>query len=85
MTKLEEIAQAIAAYVAKCPITPEIPYEVYLPVARAAVEAMREPTLPMMEVGSGFVLSLGGNTAEVSAGEAYTAMIDAILNEEPGA
>lgn len=48
---IERVAKAIAAEVAGCPITPEIPHTAYLPVARAAIQAMREPTKEMAEEG----------------------------------
>lgn len=47
----------------------DVPDEVF---ARAAIEAMREPTDAMWDAGQGFVQSE----------DAYQAMIDAALNEQ---
>jgi hypothetical protein len=48
-------------------------------LARAAIEAMREPTEEMKLKAAPFI----GTALPAYAGEAWQAMIDAALNEEP--
>ena len=45
---VERVARAIEGKV-KCPV----PSELYLSAARAAIEAMREPTLKMLDINQG--------------------------------
>lgn len=61
MTMIEKVAIAIEANEGMCPET----------IARAAIEAMREPSAAMLEVMDGFEMYASG----------YRAMIDAALKE----
>ncbi|QUT07966.1 hypothetical protein KFK14_11570 [Sphingobium phenoxybenzoativorans] len=83
---IERVARAIAG--AEYGDGFDRPWEPFLPHARAAVEAMREPTDNMVEAGC-FVDDLrsdrpGGSKAydEHWMNCSYRAMIDAILTEE---
>jgi hypothetical protein len=92
MTKLEEIARAIerqhAAEVDKILKEGATPNPWHLPaisygwLARAAVEAMRRPTEPMVSCGDWVI---EGHDPEIPqhAWNVWESMIDAILNEKP--
>jgi hypothetical protein len=57
-------------------------WELWVPQARAAVEAMREPTERMAYSGS-WAVGPGGHAAKkAELAKAYTAMIDAALKAE---
>ncbi len=80
MTKLEEIARAIEPIIARPPSREDIDFGMgkyrAKEIARAAVEAMHEPTKEMTEHAY--------KTMEIdSPDESYRHMIDAILNEKP--
>ncbi len=79
MSKLEEIARAIAYTVGMEPNERCIDPETALKAARAAVEAMRDPTEAMITVAY-----LHADYDEgVTPSQAWDSMIDAILNEKP--
>lgn len=95
MTKLEEIARAMWAHrdrglagiegglapsqTIRRP-TFEQESEIWKSLARAAVEAMREPNADMVEMGFIKPEPWGHDTETVQS--CWTAMIDAILNEK---
>lgn len=56
-----------------------VSWTLYVPQARAAIAAMREPTEAMMEAGR----DLGPSEALITGNE-YRAMIDAALSEKTG-
>lgn len=74
MGKVEEVARAIA----KAQTQTESMWQAFLPEARAAIAAMREPTHHMIKAG--------GNAQTVRARAnrwvCYRAMIDAALSED---
>lgn len=53
----------------------------YRKVARAVIEAMREPTDEIKEAGSGFIYEAWGD-GKIIAAEAWEAMIDAALKDK---
>lgn len=85
MTKLEEIERACLLEIEHAVEYAEEsgmdPYLIAKKVARAAVEAMREPTQAMREAG-GSELPLDEDFWE-AASDCWSAMIDSILNEKP--
>jgi hypothetical protein len=84
MTKLEEVARAI--WEAECKPCGDDVQAWQLMVARAAVSAMRDPTIDQIAIGWQTLrrektpVQLLGRGSGLK--EAYTAMLDAILNEE---
>ena len=82
MTKIEEVARAIyyAENTSERPEWEREPPSVQKHlryIARAAIEAMREPTVPMLDAGHEGLVR--GPRYEVI--DCYQAMIDAILSE----
>jgi hypothetical protein len=82
MTKLEQVARAIADYWREHGFDPSEPSE---GAARAAVEAMRYPGEAAVQFGD----AVRGNHADYPGGNGtenvFRAMIDAILSEKPDA
>lgn len=78
MTKLEEIAQAMLDKY--CDLETPEGVEAWPLIARAAVEAMREPSEAMVQQ---FVSVQYGVYGDVEAKAIFQKMIDAILNEKP--
>lgn len=83
MSKIEEVAKAYRDAVMSTPDGVSIPFEEFSRIAaRAAIEAMREPTDAMMKAGE-----VPGWDDSVSIGlssDVWRAMIDAALNEVKG-
>lgn len=89
MTMVERVARALCLQEGEDP-NQETPYhpkvthlwQHYVPSARAAIEAMREPTREMLAVGkrSSCADDIYLTVDEVSA--IYSAMVEAALNEE---
>lgn len=90
MTMIERVARAIAQHCGVDP-SPE-----YAPKARAAIEAMREPTEAMIDVplfnDPSAVFKIGGRTIDATKKYEsrrdlrpyiYRAMIDAALKDQP--
>lgn len=92
MTKIEEVAKAI--YEVDGGKGWHLHSKFYLDAARAAIEAMREPTLDMLEAGNANYRAIGtsgvsGMTIETQIrakcarfGAGWSAAIDAALSEE---
>lgn len=90
MTKLEEIAAAIWRVGYKHPSRPDWPdgvqgnsHELFRRMARAAIEAMREPTIKMLRAADNVILTddeLHAGPYEMIKAE-YRAAIDAALSE----
>lgn len=91
MTKIKEVARAIAEHYGQ---SPSFNWQKYEGAARAAIEALREPTNPMLIAAMGAALAwmkrngvtgLSPYADYPSPTETtrvcYTAMIDAILSE----
>jgi hypothetical protein len=86
MRKIEEVARALANHIhhgGDYGMTGEEAYEDrrddYLAMARAAIEAMREPTEWMLCAGRPYA-----GVAASSASKTFSAMIDAALNGKEG-
>jgi len=89
MTMLEKVARALY----RCAPIPNVPFDVladsdkiyYLGRARAAIEAMREPTLAMNNAALHDYMGYerqGPNKPAWNSKTMWTAMIDAALNEK---
>lgn len=63
-------------------VSPEFRGGVLLAMARAAIAAMREPTMEMRRAGEKMSLSEGAHDCEVRSWVIYVAMIDAALGEQ---
>jgi len=88
MTKLEEVARAMARRRITAITVQALEQQVektwrgFEKDARAAVEALREPTLFVIEAEPDSEFDLGNSAARAKA--YWHAMIDAILNEKAG-
>ena len=78
MSKIEEVARAIQTRLENLPFSdgPSDDAAQYTELARAAIEAMRDPTVKMVREGNR--ATTDGRGAE----ESWPVMIDAALNEE---
>lgn len=74
---IERVCRAIAADVSGNPILPDIPCGAYRSIARAAIEAMREPTRPML-------LAVWEKDPNADPGYTWRDMIDAALLSPSG-
>lgn len=80
---VERVARALHQHIA-----PEAPWESLNPthrdvacrVARAAIEAMREPTVAMVETGDNHT-NCGGSCSNRAGKVAWYSMIDAVLKD----
>jgi hypothetical protein len=76
-TKIEEVARAIMEDSGGGRDRPDFNWRYYESAARAAIEAMREPTEAMRRECDGW------NASPNDMEGCYSAMIDAALKEEP--
>lgn len=84
MTKLEEVAEALNDKFCELDMPGETPD--WVAIARAAVEALREPTREMVEAARIAYQTNAGISYlphEMVEDTIYPAMINAILNEKP--
>ncbi len=85
MTKLEEIARAIrdTEYPENTPEEHKLSLTAYLPQARAAVEAMREPNPAILAAHMHAMTHRNNDETGFTHTRQWQAGIDAILNEKP--